>query len=639
MQDLKQLIKAGSFEEAWAVLLEQGRTVNEFPDYMKLCRHHQRLCREAPRTDGQKVIKIALLGGATTELMEAPLALCLDATAGLGCRLHRADYNTFAQEMLDPDGRTARVRPDVAVVSVTAANVPSWPATGDTHGAVAARVREVVQYFLGLCERLHASAGCEIVLDNFHAPLTRAAGNLSSKLPCAPVNFLRRVNLALGDEAPGYVHVHDVEYLAARHGIARWFDTRFWLQAKQPVSFDCLVPYVRNVARVIGAIYGRSAKCVALDLDNTLWGGVIGDDGLDGIKLGEGNPIGEAYKAFQEYLKQLRQRGVILAVCSKNEEANALAAFEKHAEMVLRRSDIACFKANWKGKPDNLREIAAELNIGLDSIVFVDDNPAERAHVRQRVPQVKVVELPVDPAGYAQALDDAGLFEIAALSAEDRQRTEQYAGNAARQHMLKESAADYAGYLRSLIQRATIVPFIESDLDRITQLTNKSNQFNLTTRRVTRSEVEQMMTSPDTLTATVRLVDCFGDNGLVSVFAAARGHNRGADELLIDLWLMSCRVLKRGVEQLLLNHAVERARAMGVAALRGVYIPTAKNGLVKEHYRSLGFTQVGTDADADGTTHWWLDLSTFKPFDVAITVAADEQEAAFASTAITAEAR
>jgi FkbH-like protein len=632
MQDLKQLMNAGAFEEAWAALLDQARTVNDFPDIMKLCRHHQRLCREAPRTDAQKVIKVALLGGATTELMEAPLALCLDATAGLGCRLHRADYNTFAQEMLDPDSRTARFRPDLAVVSVTAANVPSWPATGDARDAVAARASEVVRYFLGLCERLHASTGCEIVLDNFHAPLTRAAGNLSARLPCSPANFLRRVNVELADEAPAYVHVNDVEYLAARHGLARWFDTRYWLQAKQPVSFDCLVPYVRNVARVIGAIYGRSAKCVALDLDNTLWGGVIGDDGLDGIKLGEGNPIGEAHKAFQEYLKQLRQRGVILAVCSKNDEVNALAPFEKHADMVLRRSDIACFKANWKGKPDNLREIAAELNIGLDAIVFVDDNPAERAHVRQRVPQVKVVELPADPAGYAQALDEAALFEIAALSAEDRQRTEQYAANAARQQMMKESAADYAGYLRTLNQRATVAPFLDSDLDRITQLTNKSNQFNLTTRRVTRSEVEQMMTSPDTLTATVRLVDCFGDNGLISVFAASRRHDRDADELAIDVWLMSCRVLKRGVEQLLLNHAVERARAMGITALRGLYIPTAKNGLVKDHYRSLGFAQVGdADADADGTTHWRLDVATFKPFDVAITIVADDADSAVTS--------
>ena len=486
-------------------------------------------------------------------MIEAPLVLALEVL-GLGCEILRSDYNTFAQEMLDNRSATAAFKPEVAIVMNCPVNIPSWPKAGDSLERVKQITDEVCRYWIDLCAKFHEHTQCEIIINNFHPFPTAPLGNLGAKLPWDANNFIRRLNRELGDRLPAYIHVNDVESLSAKHGLMEWFDPRYWFHAKQPVSFDCLLPYVRNTARIIGALFGCSAKCLVLDLDNTLWGGVVGDDGPEGLVIGEGDPVGEAFKAFQEYLLKLKRRGVMLAVCSKNEESNALAAFEKRPEMPLKREDFVSFKANWRPKPENLREIASELNIGINTLVFVDDNPAEREHVRLSLPDVKVVELSEDPADYPRLLDEAGLFETTAVSAEDQERTEKYQENSQRAR-LQESAGDYSSYLASLRQKAVVKPFEEIQLDRITQLINKTNQFNLTTLRQSRSQVEALIENTGFLTAYVRLADRFGDNGLISVFFA---HQEG-QELWIDEWLMSCRVLKRGVEQLLCNYVVEKA--------------------------------------------------------------------------------
>ena len=605
-------MEEGRYDDAWKRLLVLARQTSDYGDFAGLCRWHKRLLKKAERTPHARTIRVALLGGATTDMLEAPLKLAIEAR-GLGCEMHHAPYNLFAGEMLNPESGTVQFDPDVAVLVNTPHNMPVWPKSGDSLDRVNELVDEACDHWLGLCERLHAHTRCEIVLNTFHALPTRPMGNLGAKLPWEPNNFLRRVNLRLGDRAPAYVHLNDVDSLASQYGVRNWFDTRYWHHAKQPVSFECLVPYAQNTATIIGALFGRTAKCLVLDLDNTLWGGVVGDDGIDGIKIGEGNAVGEAFKAFQQYARTLKDRGILLAVCSKNEEANALAPFRDLPEMVLKEDDFLVFKANWDPKPENLRAIAAELNIGTDSLVFVDDNPAEREIVRQWMPEVHVVELTDDPSDYPRLLDEAGLFEITALSTEDMQRVEQYKGNVLRQK-LSSSVADYDSYLRSLEQKAVIRPWEEKHLDRITQLINKSNQFNLTTLRLTRSEVEERMNDPDTLTAYVSVADRFGDNGLISVFSARRVDG---DALEIELWLMSCRVLKRGVEQLLCNHIVEEARKMGISRIHGVYLPTPKNGLVRELYPTLGFASA-TNGQSDAT-HWDLNLEQYQPFDVAIT--------------------
>jgi FkbH-like protein len=612
MEALKKLISEGRREDAWNTLLEQSRSVTDYTEFLSLCRWHKRLGSTTARTD-RKIVRIALLGGASTEMLESPLSLAVEAV-GLGCRIYRSDFNTLAAEMLDADSATAAFEPEVAVIVTTPANLPVWPTHEDDFERVRHLADEACNYWMDLCARLHENTGCEIILNNFHQLPTRPLGNLAAKLPSDTNNFIRRVNLELGMRAPNYVHINDVDSLAALYGVRQWFDSRYWYHAKQPVSFSCLVPYVRNTARIVGALFGRTAKCLVLDLDNTLWGGVVGDDGSDGIVFGEGDAVGEAFKAFQEYILKLKQRGVLLAVCSKNEESNALAPFTLRTDMVLKRDDFVSFKANWQSKPDNLCEIARDLNIGLESLVFVDDNRVEREHVRQRLPEVNVIELSEDPSDYPQLLDDAGLFEVTAFSAEDSQRTRQYHENIKREKAL-ETASDYADYLRTLEQKAVIGPFAEGDLTRITQLINKSNQFNLTTMRLGLSQVKGLIVDKDALTVSVRLRDRFGDNGLISVLSARRQNGH----LCIDEWLMSCRVLKRGVEQLLCNYVVEQARAFGATHIFGVYIPTAKNGLVRDHYKSLGFCPVA-GAEDDGTTHWQLDIDTYKPFEVPIEI-------------------
>jgi FkbH-like protein len=351
---------------------------------------------------------------------------------------------------------------------------------------------------------------------------------------------------------------------------------------------------------------GLGKKCLVLDLDNTLWGGVIGDDGLGGIRLGQGDAESEAYVAFQKYVQALQKRGVILAVCSKNTESIALEPFEKHPEMVLRVGDISCFQANWDDKATNLGRIASELNIGLNSLVFVDDNPAERSIIRRLRPEVAVPELPEEPAEYIRALERYRFFQSTSISAEDLKRTAFYRADIQRR-ATEVSADDLDGFLRSLELVARIAPIEPATLDRSVQLIHRSNQFNLTTCRYSNADVLQRVNDPRWLTRTISLRDRFGDHGLVSVVLA----EESSDALLIDTWLMSCRVLKRGVERLVLNHLAERARARGLVRLEGRYIPTAKNGLVRDHYAELGFTRL--DDDASGATRWELRLGDSHP--------------------------
>jgi FkbH-like protein len=344
---------------------------------------------------------------------------------------------------------------------------------------------------------------------------------------------------------------------------------------------------------------GVVKKCLVLDLDNTLWGGVVGDDGFGGIRLGQGDAEGEAFIAFQQYVKSLRQRGIILAVCSKNREETAREVFEKHTEMVLRSEDISCFVANWESKSTNLRTISSQLNIGLNSLVFVDDNPAERSIVRQLTPEVAVPELPEDVTGYIQALEQHRYFQVLNVGAEDFQRTEYYRTDGQRRQM-EESAGDIESFLKSLEMIARTSPIRSDTLERSVQLIGRSNQFNLTTRRYSAAEVMAMMKDRTWITRTVSLTDRFGDNGIISILLT----KETGGVLEIDTWLMSCRVLKRGVEQLVLNHLCRLARQRGLQTIRGTYIPTSKNGLVRRHYEDLGFSK--TEEGSDGRTLWEL---------------------------------
>jgi FkbH-like protein len=368
-------------------------------------------------------------------------------------------------------------------------------------------------------------------------------------------------------------------------------DVVMWHRAKQEIAPRAAPFYGDLVARLVAASRGKSAKCLVLDLDNTLWGGVIGDDGMEGIVLGQGSAEGEAFVAVQAYAKGLAARGVALAVCSKNDDAVARAVFEQHPEMVLRMGDIACFVANWRDKASNIREIAATLRLGVDALVFVDDNPAERAQVRREVPEVRVVEVPEEPALVAGVIAASGYFESVGVTGEDLARSGQYAANLAREAMKPAGdGSDMAGYLQSLRMRLVWRRFDRVGLGRIAQLINKTNQFNLTTIRYGEDEVAGMIDAAGVCGLQFRLVDLFGDNGMIGVVIL---RDEGGGGWGIDSWLMSCRVLGRQVEAAMLGVVVEVARGLGARALRGRFVASGRNDMVREHYARLGFMPVG----------------------------------------------
>ena len=361
-------------------------------------------------------------------------------------------------------------------------------------------------------------------------------------------------------EGAGEVTLVDIARVATWVGLERWHDPARWHMGKMPFAMTFVPLYADQVGRVLAAIAGKSRKCLVLDLDNTLWGGVIGDDGVEGIALGQGSAAGEAFLEIQRMAKRLRQRGVILAVCSKNEEDAALKPFREHPEMALTEDDIAVFHANWTDKAANLRTIAETLNIGIDALVFLDDNPAERAQVRRELPLVAVPELPEDPALYPRTLMAGGWFEAVSFVEEDAKRADDYRAQAKRRELA--STSDVAGYLASLEIVCTFRPFDAVNRARISQLANKSNQFNLTTRRYTEAQIAAAQDDPSRFTLQVRLADRFGDSGMISVIIFRREPDRWVNEA----WLMSCRVLGRRVEEAVLAEVVPRRTARGRAA-------------------------------------------------------------------------
>jgi FkbH-like protein len=451
------------------------------------------------------------------------------------------------------------------------------------------------------------SAVATVLVQTLVAPLEPLFGSFDRIEPTTSYAmveaFNRKVSLWAAD---GQVVLVDVARLAASVGVERWDAPGHWHASKLAFSPEMLPVYGDLVARTLSALRGRARKCLVLDLDNTLWGGVIGDDGVNGIALGQGSADGEAFVAIQQAALELRRRGVVLAVCSKNEETAARIPFREHPEMVLKEDHIAVFQANWTDKAANLRAIAETLNIGVDALVFLDDNPAEREQVRRELPWVAVPELPDDPALFPRMLMSAGYFEAVAFTGDDRERAEMYQANTARAALVSASG-DLDSYLASLEMVCEIRPVDAVSRQRVAQLINKSNQFNLTTRRYTEAQVAEAESDPQRHLAQIRLVDKFGDNGIISVLIA----DRLGDHWSIDTWLMSCRVLGRRVQEAALRHLAEAALADGADRLTARYLPSAKNAMVSDHYAKLGFQSAG--ADSAGGMGWELDLRTYVP--------------------------
>ncbi|HXY34985.1 MAG TPA: HAD-IIIC family phosphatase [Planctomycetaceae bacterium] len=574
-----------------------ARAASPLLDYSSLLKLRRFLVADNPNGSSSRVTRLAILGGPTTIQLRQLIEVFL-AGEGIAAEIYEAEYGLFRQEILTPGSGLDAFAPEIVFLATGARDVTRLPPIDADHAAVDQFADQELAEWTRLWKTAQSRWNAALIQNNFECATGGVWGHYAVRHPGARENYLARLNRMLAEQAPAFVALHDLNGLSAEAGAAGWFDPRFYYEFKMPCGAECLPGYAHSVVSLIRSMLGRSKKVLALDLDNTLWGGVVGDLGPGGIKFGQGSGEGEAFLAFQQYAKELLQRGIVLAVCSKNDPERAREPFEKRADMVLRMSDISAFVANWDNKADNLRVIADRLELGLDSIVFVDDNPAERALVRRFVPQVAVPDMPEDPSGYIAALARHRYFEMASFTREDSARVRYYSENSRRKE-LAASAPDLETFLTSLRMKMKVEPINDLNIERSTQLVNKSNQFNLTTRRYTLAEVRGLVESRDWQTRTFSLRDELGDNGLISVILL----RKQGDALAIDTWIMSCRVLQRGVEQFARNEVVDLCRSEGCSRLLGTYIPTAKNSLVVDHYAKLGFSPAGSDG---ATTFWEL---------------------------------
>lgn len=575
---------------------------------MQLDRRRTRAIPSMPVGLVSRPVRLAVLGASTVEHL-LPAIRVGGMRRSIWIETYTPEYGQYAQELLNTGSGLHQFGPTTVLFALDAYHLIQ----GIEPGATTYTVNSLLQSLLDRLEsqwdasRRRFSAN---VIQNVPLPIfLPLLGNNEHRLAGSRFAALRQFSVMLRTRADSAgIDLVGLDDRSALAGLHAWHDPALWHRAKQEIHPQAAPLYGDLVARVIAAAEGRSSKCLVLDLDNTLWGGVIGDDGLAGIKLGQGSARGEAHLAFQQYAKDLGRRGIILAVCSKNDEANALEPFNSHPDMALKREDIACFVANWSDKATNLREIADRLNIGIDSLVFADDNPAERAIVRRELPMVNVPELPDDPTSYAGCLADSGYFEALQITAEDGQRGAQYQQNVSRALNLS-NATDMDGYLRSLEMEAVWEKFNQIGLSRIVQLINKTNQFNLTTRRVNDGEIAAMIEDQTALTLQIRLTDKYGDNGVIAIVAGSFEAN--SRRMHLQIWLMSCRVLGRGMEDETLNLVVAEATRLGASELVGSYCPTVRNGMVRDHYKRLGFTLLGEAPD--GSTSWKLTISDADP--------------------------
>ena len=575
----------------------------------KLLRRH--FGENPPPGLSTKPVRLAVLASSTVAHL-LPAIRVGGLRRDIWCQIYEAEYGQYMQELMDKKSGLHRFQPTTILFALDAHHLAAVdPRTaGET---TAEQALDAIQK----CWRLAKdSFGCMILQQTVLPVFPSLMGHNEHRHKASPRHAVARINAGLRTLSDQYgAHLIAIDERVQDHGIDQWHSHALWRRAKQEIDPRKGPLYGDLVGRMLAAVQGRSYKALVLDLDDTLWGGAVGDDGVAGIDLGQNSALGEAFVEFQKYLLQLSMRGVILAVCSKNDEGNALSPFEQHPEMVLKRSDIACFVANWQDKASNIRQIARALNISLDSLVFVDDNPFEREQVRSELPMVAVPELPEDPALYAHCLADAGYFEALFITDEDRERARQYQANIERD-LLKETASDMAGYLRGLQMKMFCGAFDPISIRRVAQLISKSNQFNLTTRRYSEEDVERFSKDPSYTTWRLRLTDRFGDNGIIAVVIGK--HLPGEQAFLIDVWLMSCRVLGRQVEEATLNLIAESAKKLGARKIVGEYCSTEKNGMVRGLYARLGF-QPSQQAGGD-STFWELPVDSYQPIETFITL-------------------
>lgn len=617
MHDLPWLLKpADDFNNRCARLLNHaapGAEVRLLANYALSINQSSRLYQTIQQFDPEKrailsrnliPFRLGIVSNATMDLM-IPAMVTAALRNGIDLEVIAADFGQVAQEAFDPASKLNQSNLDAVLLALDYraysffVNEPGDSGKNDPSLESFDYLQQIRQSFA-----LNGNTIC--IVQTLAYPPYDLSGNLDAQLDGLLRKSLNAFNSVLAENVTKSVDVlFDVAALANAVGTHQWFDERQWYMSRVPMANRYIPLYADYLAKLLAAIRGKSKKCLVLDLDNTLWGGVIGDDGLEGIQIGQGHPVGESFLAIQQWAKSLKALGVILAVCSKNDKAVALEVFQKHPGMLLQASDFAVFMANWEDKASNIRRIAEVLNIGMDAMVFVDDNPAEREIIRIMIPEISVPELPKDPSQFLRVLSAARYFEKIDFTADDAQRNAQYADNARRQAVLQR-APSLTDYLISLEMKIHFAAFNETGRKRIVQLINKTNQFNLTTRRYTEADVLGFEKSDRYLTLQIHLQDKFGDNGMISVVIC----KNAGDCWEIDTWLMSCRVIKRRVEDAVCDELVAIARSNGIKKIRGYYRPTEKNKLVKNHYQQLGFAMVSSD---DSEDIWELETRHYQP--------------------------
>lgn len=557
----------------------------ELPLLLKLSGRVRKKRDADRRTD----LRLAILGSYSIQHFSMMLEMFL-LGMGISAEIYEGEYNGIRMDVLDTDSAFYRFRPDMTLLLMDHRDIHALPECLQEKNGVEALFRETMEGLTGLWDKIKENLpSCQIFQTNLVIPTEQPLENLEGGAYYSHTEFFRRINHELAVNSPDGVCIVDMEAIASYIGKKTWFDHASYFMNKAGYSADALPAVCTAFARLIGAARGRIYKCLVLDLDNTLWDGVVGDDGAEGINLDPHDAVGEAFRYFQKYLLEMKKRGVILAVCSKNDEETAKEPFEKNPDMILGLSDISCFMANWDDKAQNIKRIASQLNIGTDSMVFIDDNPAERDIVRRYLPEVLVVEMPEDPSYFARAIDDTKAFSWLQITKEDLERTGTYAANAKREE-LKESFVDYDEYLKALEMSASVGEPEDSGIKRFSQLINKSNQFNLRTVRYTEEEIIAMRGDPDTKLICIDLKDRFSEYGMISCIIL----KRQGEECFVDTWLMSCRVLKRGVELLAFDAVYQAAVSWGCSCIVGEYIPTRKNKMVEDLYPGLGFAPCGS---------------------------------------------
>lgn len=566
-------------------------------------------CRKAG-ADLQPLVslRLAVLSNATFDFIadEIPAAA---ARHGVAAELVLGDFDQLVQAASDPQSNVNQAQPDAVLLAVD----HRWFGFEKAADAPIAILEQGLDRLFAAAEALHANCGAAIIFQTLAAPGPTLFGSFDRRVASTSLSLIDRANARIVEHAAAGHYLLDVAHLAARVGTDTWFDPTQWAAFKVPFSARCNAAYADLVGRLLGAIRGKSRKCLVLDLDNTLWGGVVGDDGIEGLTAGLGSPLGEAFLETQRMALALRDRGVVLAVASKNDHQVAINALQTHPELLIRPEHVAVFQANWSDKPSNLEAIAKTLSIGLDALVLLDDNPAERAQVRAALPAVAVPELPKDPAWFPWFLQSAGYFEAVGFSDEDMKRAMSYAANARRADV-ELCARDLGEYLGSLGMSLTVSEFDSPGRSRISQLINKTNQFNLTTRRYTEVDVAEVERRADRIGLQARLMDRFGDLGMIGVVICHLEDSDNGRTAKIDTWLMSCRVLGRKIEEAMLTALAAVLRSRGVTHVSAEYRPTRKNHMVREHYDKLGLALL--NEDEAGIRTYGAALDDLRTFDL-----------------------